>query len=88
MPTETLDALGRTPIADGLKQQIAAELAAIPEGKRGAVVFLGTGDGARMYLAAKILFGAGSAKAVSDLHRAGAPGCSQLLNSLGKLYTN
>jgi len=54
MPTETLDALGRTPIADGLKQQIAAELAAIPEGKRGAVVFLGTGDGARMYLAAKI----------------------------------
>jgi N-acetylglucosamine kinase-like BadF-type ATPase len=51
--TALLDALGRTPIADGLKQQIAAELASIPEGKRGAIVFLGTGDGARMYLAAK-----------------------------------
>jgi len=51
---EILDAYGRTPISDGMKAQIALELAAIPKGKRGAVVFVGTEDGAQAHFAARI----------------------------------
>ena len=54
MPQPIVDPLGRTPISDGMKAQIAAELAGIPEGKRGAVVFVGTEDGAQAHLAARI----------------------------------
>ena len=52
--TETVDALGRTPLSAGMKALIAAEFAAIPAGKRGAVIFVGTEDGAQAHFAARI----------------------------------
>jgi hypothetical protein len=49
-----LDALGRTPIASMLKQQIAQALALIPDGKRGALIVIGNEDGGSAHLAAKL----------------------------------
>jgi hypothetical protein len=57
----------RTPIADSLRRQIAQQLDALPEDKRGALVIVADDHGARAHLAArlgegwKIAFEAGKA---------------------------
>jgi hypothetical protein len=46
MPTSPgLDALGRTPIADAIKRDIAAAFTAVPDGKRGALLVRADTDG-------------------------------------------
>jgi hypothetical protein len=47
------DALGRTPIADGMKQQIADAFKAVPDGKRGALLIIANEHGATVHVAAK-----------------------------------
>jgi hypothetical protein len=51
-----IDQFGRTPIADGMKKQIADAFKAVPETKRGAVVVIHDIDTntTRAHLAAKI----------------------------------
>lgn len=48
------DALGRPVIPNGAKDQIAAALKQIPEGKRGALLLFADNNGARAHLAAHI----------------------------------
>lgn len=48
-----LDPLGRTPIAAGMKAQIEAEFAALPQNKRGAILVIANERGATAHLAAK-----------------------------------
>lgn len=48
------DALGRTPIAEGMKRQIEAAFDVVPKGKRGALLVIADEHGARAHLAAKI----------------------------------
>lgn len=50
------DALGRTPLADGMKKQIADAFKEVPEGKRGAVLIVHDIDRneTRAHLAAKV----------------------------------
>jgi hypothetical protein len=52
--TEGLDARGRPEISNWMKAKIERELAAIPDGKRGALVVIGDEQGARAHLAARI----------------------------------
>lgn len=54
MSEPSTDALGRTPITDGMKRQIATAFATIPDGKRGALVIVGDETGARAHVAAKV----------------------------------
>lgn len=51
---ETIDPLGRTPLADGMKRQIEDAFKAVPDGKRGALVIIANEDGATAHVAAKI----------------------------------
>lgn len=48
------DNLGRTPIADAVKRDIVKAFALVPDGKRGALLIVGTQDGATAHLAARI----------------------------------
>ncbi len=48
------DAYGRTPITDSVKQAIADAFAAVPAGKRGALLILVDEQGARAMLAARL----------------------------------
>ena len=48
------DPLGRPVLSDALRTEIAATLAGIPQGKRGALVIVATEHGATAHLAAKI----------------------------------
>lgn len=52
--SQSSDDRGRTPIADGMKQQITAAFQAVPAGKRGALLVIADEHGARAHLAAKI----------------------------------
>lgn len=51
---QTLDALGRTPLADGMKRQIESAFSIVPEGKRGALIVIADEQSARLHVAAKL----------------------------------
>lgn len=44
----------RTPLSDGMRAQLNAHLATIPEGKRGALIVMADENGARAHLAARL----------------------------------
>lgn len=44
----------RQPLAEGMRKQIAAHLATIPEGKKGALLVIADEHGARAHVAARI----------------------------------
>lgn len=51
---EIVDALGRTPIAEGMKALINAAFSVVPDGKRAALLIIGDERGARVHLAARV----------------------------------
>jgi hypothetical protein len=55
--TDGLDTLGRPAISEWMKAKIDRELASLPPDKRGAVVVIGDGLGARAHVAARMADG-------------------------------
>lgn len=48
------DGLGRIPIADPIRRSIDEAFKSVPAGKRGALLIIGDGEGARMHVAARL----------------------------------